>query len=673
MLNNNFNQPNDQILALKKQIKYARGKGLRVDKLKNEENFMQYLKLLYGFSKRYIVMISSYDTVAGPYFTNQVAEKLMKIGLKINLFNKFRQGYGAVIDTGELLFEALANDLKKTVEYRCKVDDVDLQICGTGFYVSGRGHCIKIDNVGYSPFKRGLNFVVYDPVSQAVLDAVNFDTYSESFPCHRPSRAKEYLSKYMKEHPGVSFLSLQYPGMAMDNLSANEQFITNHGVSRAMISSQPDNPNFAINKYIPSSSGVREVLHTPPSYHDIYGARRFNDIAGTYVNTVNGHRVTIGQPKEFKRVIYAIGGCRMFGTGVSDKGTIASCLQKVLNKYAPEEGIIVENYGFLLCELNGMQSNEEIKILNSLPVKSGDIVIVDFAHLESIPQVSCSGQRPHSYGEIFFDAQWHLTENGCRLVADQLFEKLKEVEFFPRAFQGDCNPSVNKDLKEMKEIYGLDSDHLYKLNEYKKILKNFYNSTFVPVVGAIVVNCNPFTLGHRYLIEQAASQCDHLIIFVVQEDQSFFSFDERIAMVDAGVADLHHVTVIPSGRFILSALTFTEYFNKSAIQEKSVDTSLDIELFAREIAPCLHIQIRFAGAEPVDRITAQYNQGMNMILPKYNVKFVEIPRCEIDGLPISASKVRHLLKSKDFAEIAKYVPKTTFDYLIEKYEGECDG
>lgn len=40
-------------------------------------------------------------------------------------------------------------------------------------------------------------------------------------------------------------------------------------------------------------------------------------------------------------------------------------------------------------------------------------------------------------------------------------------------------------------------------------------------IGAIVMNANPFTLGHRWLVEQAARQCDWLHLFVVKEDASF--------------------------------------------------------------------------------------------------------------------------------------------------------
>lgn len=90
-------------------------------------------------------------------------------------------------------------------------------------------------------------------------------------------------------------------------------------------------------------------------------------------------------------------------------------------------------------------------------------------------------------------------------------------------------------------------------------------------------------------------------------------------------------------------------------------------MFAREIAPCLKINVRFVGEEPHDNVTRQYNNTMRVILPKYGIEFVEIPRKTFDGKPISASRVRRLLNDKNFGEIKKIVPKTTFDYLTERF------
>lgn len=130
-----------------------------------------------------------------------------------------------------------------------------------------------------------------------------------------------------------------------------------------------------------------------------------------------------------------------------------------------------------------------------------------------------------------------------------------------------------------------------------------------------------------------------------------------------GTADLKNITVLPSGKYIISSLTFTAYFEKSEHQDRVIDPSMDVELFGTYIAPALGITVRFAGEEPLDNITRQYNETMAKILPRYGIEFEEIPRKEQDGEVISASRVRKLLKTKDFAEIAKIVPPTTLEYL----------
>ena len=182
------------------------------------------------------------------------------------------------------------------------------------------------------------------------------------------------------------------------------------------------------------------------------------------------------------------------------------------------------------------------------------------------------------------------------------------------------------------------------------------------------MNCNPFTNGHRYLIEQALKECAHLYIFVVQEDRSEFKFKDRMKLVRQGTADLKNLTVLPSGEFIISSLTFTDYFDKAEIQEKTIDPSYDVELFGQYIAPALGITARFAGEEPNDKVTLQYNMKMAELLPKYGVQFREIARKEISkGKVISASQVRQLLKAGDFGKIKPLVPKSSYDFLVKKF------
>jgi len=169
------------------------------------------------------------------------------------------------------------------------------------------------------------------------------------------------------------------------------------------------------------------------------------------------------------------------------------------------------------------------------------------------------------------------------------------------------------------------------------------------------------------LVEYASAQVDKLYIFVVEEDRSKFKFADRFKLVQAGVKDFANVEVIPSGKFIISQQTFSGYFNKENLQDVAVDSSEDVEIFAREIAPTLGINIRFVGQEPEDTVTNQYNENMRRILPQYNIDFCEIPRKEIGGQVISAKKVRQALQAGDFDKIKMLVPQTTYDFLKENF------
>ncbi|UQZ91357.1 hypothetical protein C4J81_18845 (plasmid) [Deltaproteobacteria bacterium Smac51] len=182
-------------------------------------------------------------------------------------------------------------------------------------------------------------------------------------------------------------------------------------------------------------------------------------------------------------------------------------------------------------------------------------------------------------------------------------------------------------------------------------------------IGAIVMNCNPFTLGHLYLIEKALETVDYLYIFVVREDSSEFSFKDRIYLVKQGTRHLgDRVRVVPSGDFIISKYTFPEYFTKSGATA-SADSIADVFLFGAYIAPALKIGQRFVGDEPNCIVTDGYNRTMGECLPALGLGFHIIPRRESSGAAISASRVRRMLKDKNFDEIKKLVPESTYTYL----------
>ena len=181
-------------------------------------------------------------------------------------------------------------------------------------------------------------------------------------------------------------------------------------------------------------------------------------------------------------------------------------------------------------------------------------------------------------------------------------------------------------------------------------------------IGAIVMNANPFTLGHLHLVEQAVKQCDWLHLFVVQQDTSFFSFADRLNMVKAGVAHLSNVSVHESSQYIISRATFPAYFLKESVKVQQAWSEIDVLIFRNFIAPALGITHRFIGTEPFCELTRQYNQTLHLLLAS-QIEVIEMQRLKANGTAISASEVRRLFKTEQLSRIHRIVPASTFAYL----------
>ena len=210
------------------------------------------------------------------------------------------------------------------------------------------------------------------------------------------------------------------------------------------------------------------------------------------------------------------------------------------------------------------------------------------------------------------------------------------------------------------------TDRVLLMEDKKGGIDSFLQSLSVPCkegkIGALVMNCNPFTLGHQYLIEQAAAQCDHVYVFVLSEDKSHFSAADRLKMVKLGTAHLKNVTVHPSGPYLISSATFPTYFLKERDLATQVHCQLDIEIFTKQYAPHFGITHRFLGTEQLSPMTALYNQELLAQLPERGIEVIELPRLEKGSAPISASAVR--AKLGDLDAIRELVPETTYQYLL---------
>ena len=240
-----------------------------------------------------------------------------------------------------------------------------------------------------------------------------------------------------------------------------------------------------------------------------------------------------------------------------------------------------------------------------------------------------------------------LMETGIGGISNTV-EALKKIKEESEKYK-----EYNKECKE-------DSKKCKENTSYLNTSTPQHLTTTMQPTGCIVMNCNPFTLGHRYLIEQAAKQVERLYVMVVKEDCSLFAYTERKAMVEQGVADIENVSVIDGSDYAISRATFPTYFLKRLDDAADTQMLLDLDLFRRHIAPALGATVRFVGTEPTDQLTRRYNQLMHEALKDVR----EINRLEKDGNAVSASRVRKAMEEGDMNTIRQLVPPTTLPYII---------
>ena len=261
-----------------------------------------------------------------------------------------------------------------------------------------------------------------------------------------------------------------------------------------------------------------------------------------------------------------------------------------------------------------------------------------------------------------------LMETGIGGISNtvEALKKIKEESEKYKEYNKECkedNKECKEDSKECKEEEktNLNTTTPQHLNtSYLNTSTPHHLTTTMQPTGCIIMNCNPFTLGHRYLIEQAAKQVERLYVMVVKEDCSLFAYTERKAMVEQGVADIENVSVIDGSDYAISRATFPTYFLKRLDNAADTQMLLDLDLFRRHIAPALGATVRFVGTEPTDQLTRRYNQLMHEVLKDVR----EINRLEKDGNAVSASRVRKAMEEGDMNTIRQLVPPTTLPYII---------
>lgn len=180
--------------------------------------------------------------------------------------------------------------------------------------------------------------------------------------------------------------------------------------------------------------------------------------------------------------------------------------------------------------------------------------------------------------------------------------------------------------------------------------------------AAVVMNANPFTLGHRFLLERAAEENDTVHLFLLSEEAGPIPFAVRRKLVLEGMAGLDNVILHESGPYLISSATFPSYFLRDGEETIRAQAALDVAVFA-QIAARLGVSRRYVGEEPTSRVTALYNETLLQKLPGLGVECQVVPRLEVNGRVVSASTVRQAIHDGDLDAVRDLLPHSTYRYF----------
>lgn len=482
-----------------------------------------------------------------------------------------------------------------------------------------------------------------------------------------------YICSYVKSQGAIPvFINIKNKGLQLKNKSNNENLlIENYDLfvkERADWLKSGNIPAYLNEIYsLEEISELNNLFNASTPYIKSTKTSQ-SDCSTSFVSVLGGFRSTIEQPSIYNRSCYVFGSSTAFSIGVSDEDTIPSNIQKLINN--DKLDIRVEN-----CGVIGMNIISAINNMTQTNIVPGDIVLFfDFDELEGNSISYNIDLNDLDRGDCFFidltKNRCHFSKYGNKSISQEIYKLMSSDSFMSKssAAMSEKNKEVGTVLDNVRYIY-------YK--EISKALENCEMKSYLSLleshvpdagfkVGSVAVNCNPITKGHLHLLEHASRSVDKLFIFVIEEDKSFFKFEDRLHLVAESTKHLENVTVLRGGKFICTELTYPDYFDKDTTEAKA-DASMEAWFFCEYIAKTLNITKIFLGDEPKCMITKQYNEKMQELLPEYGIEVDIIDRIATNGDVISASKVRKLLEVGDFDGISQIVPEPTLQFLQENY------
>lgn len=462
----------------------------------------------------------------------------------------------------------------------------------------------------------------------------------------------------------INFLFLyddQYAGM--NNLSELEKKVKDKVICfDELINNEEYVNEFSVEEKDKKFLIEREFLKTCAFYSDF--TIRQTDVNSGDIKISEGIRFSGKYPECYENEIHFFGPCSILGLCGSDNYTFEYQLQNLLN--TNNKKMRVFNHGIM----NG--NNAVNSIIESLrtDLKSGDYVFIYFMEkdilcYDNVIKISEIFEGKKMSNEtLFFDVIGHCNRKANAIYAQFFYDFILKTKLKSKKE----NRISYLKLKMIRENQVDDLEitnpniysHLIRIKKYKNSIK------IGEKVGSITMYAAPFTVGHKYLVDEAIKKVDILIVFCVMDNfHTMYSLD-RLEILRYNLKDYHNVIIIPTDSYFASKQYFPEYSSKICGSGLSQSVYFQEEMFAKYVVPFFNISCRFMGEETKDSVTNYYNEVVKEICKRYNISLYILPRYKIEGEEVSGTDARFAVKNKDFESMRKLLPASTIKYIIEK-------
>lgn len=367
--------------------------------------------------------------------------------------------------------------------------------------------------------------------------------------------------------------------------------------------------------------------------------------------------------KSDKPHLFLYGPCFVYGACIPQHCSLDNQLQKLLPNYQILNNGVKNGHSLL---------NDLLYILNT-DITNGDILVDINIFLQAEMQIIREKESLYFFSEYFnensnihckfldntFHANIQVTSLAAHYIKSIVQNKPKEFPVTKRdryLYENNKITKIDTNTIIGKSLMGSYIDYLKK---NKRIVHKGQ------IIGSVILTANPITKGHEYLINIAKSKCDILYVFVVEDNSFEFTTTERFNLVKTVIKN-PDIIVLTTGNLMTAKYTFPAYYQQSHSESKAgIPHMSDIHfyIFGGVVAPLLQITKRYVGSEIKDSVTDYYNQKLISTLPKYGIEVVVIKRLEIEGNNVSASKVRDLIRIKNYKLLSKYLSPDVLEYI----------